>query len=1227
MIEIFIGWCGRNRFLVMLAIVAAAFAAVGALKRVKLDAIPDLSDVQVIVFTEWPGRAPTLIEDQVTYPIVSTLAAAPKVKYARGQSFFGLSFVNVIFEDGTDMYWARSRVLEYMNQARSNLPDGVNPVLGPDATGVGWVFQYALVDRTGQQSLADLRTYQDWTLRYYLQNLPGVAEVASLGGHVDQYQVVLDPAKLQAKRVSTSKVIQAIRMSNNDVGGRLLEFGETEYMVRGLGYLEKIADLEQIVVNLGEDGVPVLLRDVAQVRRGPDLRRGLLEVNGEGEAVGGIVVMRYGENALKTIQAVKQKLKDIEPALPHGVEIEVGYDRSNLILRAIANLNKTLLEEMIIVSVVIAVFLLHFRSALVAIIALPLGVLLSFIPMQLLGISSNIMSLGGIAIAIGAMVDASIVFIENAHKWIQRWEEACQGNNTMTLRRFDGKRIALAEMTRTEVVIHSSQQVGKPLFFSLLIIAISFLPVFALEAQSGRLFKPLAFTKTFSMLFAAVLAVTLVPILIIWFVRGRIPDEVKNPVSRVLIWIYHPLANLALRFRWFVILGAVLVMAATWIPFSKIGSEFMPPLNEGSLLYMPTSPPGMSIEEAREVLQRQNRIIAAFPEVENVYGKIGRARTSTDPAPLSMVETTIMLKPESEWREGMTFEQIKKDLGAQLPFPGMPAIWWMPIQTRIEMLATGIRSQVGIKVMGPDLEKIGEISREIETLLKNAPNTATAFAERVTGGYYVDFKVKREAIARHGLHAENVLEVIETAIGGKNIDTTVEGRARFPINVRYAQDFRGELPSLRRVLVDTPAGYQIPIGDLADIQVTTGPPMVRNENGQLAGFVFVDTYDIDLGTYVERAKKLIRDQVKLPPGYYIEWGGQYQYMLKAREKLSWVIPLTLLIIFVLLYLNFQNVTESLIVFLSIPFALVGGIWLLWILDYNFSVAVAVGFIALAGVAAETGVVMIVYLDEAWHHVRQTIAKPSLQHLHESIIEGAVQRVRPKMMTVSTTILGLMPILWGHGTGADTMKRIAAPMVGGMISSTVLTLLIIPAVYFIWKRRELPQEALAGAQEKASKAHGVAKGVSRRPKALARLLLISGVFALLGALSLGVWKWISASSTHSADVEVATHQLKSLQVSVFSSDSQLKSGNNPIRVEIVDLSAGVPVAVESVSLDLEMRMPGMEMQNSAVLSPVDGQPGVYSGTIRPSMGGEWIGRIKIERNGTAEEQTFTTQVKS
>ncbi|MGI9172572.1 MAG: efflux RND transporter permease subunit [Chthoniobacterales bacterium] len=1053
-VERLIAWCALNRFLVLIGTFFAIAAGLLAVRSVPLDAIPDLSDVQVIVFTEWPGRAPTIVEDQVTYPIVSTLAAAPKVKYARGQSFFGLSFVSVIFEDGTDIYWARSRVLEYLNQVRNQLPENVNPVLGPDATGVGWVYQYALVDDTGRHSLAELRSFQDWTLRYYLQNTPGVAEVASIGGYVNQYQVDIDPNKLLAFHIPINKVIEAIRESNNDVGGRVIEFGETEYMVRGEGYIKNLADIEMVVVGMGDKGVPVTVKDVARVHRGPDIRRGLLELDGKGEAVGGIVVMRYGENALKTIEAVKKKLEDFKSSLPPGVRIVAGYDRSNLINRAIATLRGKLIEESIIVSLVCLLFLFHFRSALVAILTLPIAILLSFIPMSALGLSSNIMSLGGIAIAIGAMVDAAIVMVENAHKWLERWEKARARRESEGAAALSAEERDVVDLTRTRVIIKAAQQVGRPLFFSLLIITVSFVPVFSLQAQSGRLFKPLAYTKTFAMFFAALLSVTLAPILMVWFIRGKIPAESKNPINRFLVWVYQPLVRLVLHYRWTTLVLAAVILALTWLPHRRIGSEFMPPLNEGTLLYMPTAVPGIAISEAKAILQKQDAIIAKFPEVERVYGKAGRARSPTDPAPLSMIETVVTLKPEDQWRPGMTFDKIKQELGKQLPFPGMPAIWWMPIQTRIEMMATGIRSQIGIKVLGTDLAEIEQIATQIESLLKNAPHTASAFAERVTGGYYVDFKIKRDAIARYGLRVGDVEEVIESAIGGKNISTTVEGRERFPINVRYARDFRSDLPALRRVLVATPGGAQVPLEQLAEIGLSTGPPSIRDENGVLAGFVFVDTAGIDLGTYVENAKKLIADNIKLPPGYYIQWGGQYQYLLKARENLRIAVPITLLIIFLLLYLNFRNITESLIVMLSVPFALVGGVWLLYLLCYNYSAAVAVGFIALAGVATETGVVMIVYLDEAWENLMKRTARPTSSDLYEAVMFGAVQRVRPKMMTVTAIIAGLLPIMWSHGAGADTMKRIAAPMVGGMISSTILTLLIIPAIYFAWRSREI-----------------------------------------------------------------------------------------------------------------------------------------------------------------------------
>ncbi|MCF7668563.1 MAG: CusA/CzcA family heavy metal efflux RND transporter [Verrucomicrobia bacterium] len=1054
MIERIIGWCGENKFIVISLTILSLLLGTLAMYKVKLDAIPDLSDVQVIVFTEWNGRDPQLVEDQITYPIVSTLSAAPKVKYVRGQTFYGLSFVNVIFEDGTDMYWARARVLEYMNQVSDKLPDNVTPKLGPDATGVGWVFQYALVDKTGQNSLADLRSFQDWVLRYYLQNTPGVAEVASLGGHVRQYQVVVDPNKLLAYNISITKITAAIKNSNNDVGGRVIEFAERDYMIRGRGYIKDLDDIEQVGVGVDKNGTPITVADIAEVRIGPEMRRGLLDIDGKGEAVGGIIVMRYGENALKTINAVKQKLKDIENSLPPGVEIVTGYDRSELILGAIDNLKFKLIEESLIVSLVCLIFLFHFRSALVAILILPAAIILSFIPMTGLGITSNIMSLGGIAIAIGAMVDAAIVMIENAHKWLEQREHAENKAGLEGHESLSAYEKRLLEMTRAQLIINAAKQVGKPLFFSLVIITISFLPVFALQAQSGRLFKPLAYTKTFAMAIASLLSITIVPILMLYFIKGKIRSENRNPISRFLIALYKPVMSATIKYRWIALCIAMLIGVATYYPASETGAEFMPPLNEGSLLFMPTSVPGISISEAKETLQAQDKIIASIPEVDRVYGKIGRARTPTDPAPLSMVETTITLKPKDQWRPGMTFDKIREELREKVNVPGMPSIWWMPIQTRIEMLATGIRSQIGIKVLGPDLEVIEQIAKDIESLLGKNPNTASVFAERVTGGYYIDFDINREKIARYGLTVGNVEEIIETAIGGKNITWTVEGRERYPVNVRYARDFRDDIDALKRVLVPTPNGLQIPIGELADIQIKTGPPMIRDENGMLGGFVFVDTKNIDLSAYVENAKQLITDNVDIPAGYFLSWGGQYQYMQKAKEILTVVIPITLFIIFLLLYLNFKSLAEVLIVFLSLPFALAGGIWLLWLLDYNFSVAVAVGFIALAGVAAETGVVMIVYLDEAWKRLKNEKPDFGVKELYDAVIEGAVMRVRPKMMTVTAIIAGLIPIMWGHGTGAQAMKRIAAPMVGGMVSSTILTLLIIPVIYFLWKKYEV-----------------------------------------------------------------------------------------------------------------------------------------------------------------------------
>ncbi|TFG76073.1 MAG: efflux RND transporter permease subunit [Thermodesulfobacteriales bacterium] len=1036
MIEKIIEYSSKNKFLTIIFVLFMAAWGFWAMRNTPLDAIPDLSDVQVIVFTEWSGRSPDLVEDQITYPITTTMIAAPNVKFVRGQSFFGLSFVYVIFEDGTDMYWARSRILEYLNEVSGKLPEGVTPTLGPDATGVGWVYQYALVDESGNNDLAELRTFQDWYLRYWLESVPGVAEVASVGGFEKQYQVEIDPNKLIAYNIPLDKIINAIRRSNNDVGGRIVEFATTEYFVRGRGYIQSVEDIETIPVGTNEQGTPVYVRDIANVQLGPNIRRGLAELNGEGETVGGIVVMRYGENALGVIERVKQKLEEIKPSLPEGVEIVTTYDRSGLIERAITTLKEKILAEMIIVSIVIIVFLFHFRSALIPILIIPLSILIAFIPIYYMKLSSNIMSLGGIAIAIGVMVDASIVLVENVHKELEKWQSGGE------------------KRERLEVVVDAMKVVGKPIFYALLVTTVSFLPVFTLEAQEGRLFKPLAFTKTFSLLFSALLAITITPALIVLLIKGKVKAEDKNPISRGLIWLYNPVVTLALRFKKTVILSALVILILTLIPFSRLGSEFMPPLNEGSILYMPTAVPGMSITEASKILNIQDKMLMKFPEVERVFGKIGRAKTATDPAPLSMVETVITLKPKEEWREGMTWDKLVSEMNQTLKFPGMANIFWMPIQTRTEMLTTGFRSNLGIKVFGPDLKILEDIGVEIEDILMDLPGTRSVFAERVTGGYFLDFDINRTEAARYGLTVGDVEDVIETAIGGKDISQTVEGQERFSINVRYQRELRMDIEELERILVPTSTGAQIPISLLADINFTTGPPQIRNEDGQKVGYVFVDVEGKDFEGYVNEAKELIGEKVDLPPGYFLEWAGQYEYLQRVKEKLTTIVPVTLLIIFLLLYMNFKSATETMIVLLSVPFSLVGSIWLLYLLGYDISVAVWVGMIALAGLAAQTGVVMIIYLDEAYTKSKAEGKMKNITDLHSSITEGAVQRVRPKMMTVMSTTLGLLPLMWSLGTGADMMKRIAAPMVGGLITSTILTLVIIPVVYSIWKGRDL-----------------------------------------------------------------------------------------------------------------------------------------------------------------------------
>jgi Cu(I)/Ag(I) efflux system membrane protein CusA/SilA len=1035
MIEKIIEGSARNKFLVFLMVIFLGAWGLWALKNTPLDAIPDLSDVQVIIYTPWMGRNPTIIEDQVTYPIVTTMISAPRVKSVRGFSDFGYSYVYIIFEDGTDIYWARSRVLEYLNQASSRLPRGVTPTLGPDASGVGWVFQYALIDESRKYDLAQLRSLQDWYLRYQIGSVEGVAEVASVGGFVRQYQVNLDPNKLAAYRLPVKSVIDAIRMSNNDVGGRSVELSGTEYMVRGRGYIRSIKDIETVTVG-GDRGTPILVRDIASVTLGPDMRRGIAELDGKGEVVGGIVVMRHGENALNLIDRVKQKIKEIEPALPSGVKIVSTYDRSDLILRSIATLKEKLIEESLIVSLVIIIFLFHVRSALVAIITLPIAIILSFIAIYYLNLTSNIMSLGGIAIAIGAMVDAAIVMVENAHKRLEQWEEAGRPGD------------------RTQVLIEAAKEVGKPLFFSLLIITVSFLPIFTLEAQEGRLFRPLAFTKTFAMFFAAFLSITLAPVLMVLLIRGRIRPEAKNPLNRLLIALYTPVVLGVLRFRKTTIALAVLALILTYPAFARLGSEFMPPLNEGMIFYMPTTLPGISVTQASRLLQMQDRMLKTFPEVQWVFGKAGRAETSTDPAPFSMGETTVMLKPESEWRVGMTWEKLVDEMDKKIRLPGVANAWTMPIKNRIDMLSTGIRTPVGIKIFGPDLTKVEEIGRHLEKVVNSVSGTRSVFAERVAGGYYLDFDLKREEIARYGLKIEDIQTIIESAIGGESITTTVEGRERYPVSVRYARELRDDPEKLKRILIPTTNGAQVPLAQLAELRLASGPAMIRDEDAQLAGYVYVDMAGRDIGSYVEEAKRKVAEQVTLPTGYTLSWSGQYEFIQRAKEKLMYVVPLTLLIIFVLLYMNLQSVTKCGIVLLAIPFSMIGAIWFVYLLGYNMSVAVWVGIIALAGVDAETGVIMLLYLDQAYEKWRGSGRMRNMEDLREAIAEGAVKRIRPKMMTVMAILFGLLPIMWSHGAGADVMKRIAAPMIGGVVSSFLLELMVYPAIYEVWRGWQL-----------------------------------------------------------------------------------------------------------------------------------------------------------------------------
>jgi Cu(I)/Ag(I) efflux system membrane protein CusA/SilA len=1053
MIARIIEYSARNKFVVILFVSAAIAWGIWAMKNTPLDAIPDLSDTQVIIYTEWLGRSPDLIEDQITYPISSTLLAAPKVQAVRGFSFFGSSFIYVIFEEGTDIYWARSRILEYLQAVKNKLPADVNPVLGPDATSLGWGFSYAVVDETGQHDLAELRTIQDYNIKLALESVPGVSQVASIGGFVKQYQVTVDPNRLTAFNIPITKVMEAIRKSNRDVEGRVLELSGVEYMVRGRGYIQTTKDLEDIPVGGGSGGAPVFLRDVARVQIGPEIRRGLADLDGRGEVAGGIVVVRFGENVLNVIDRVKERLKrDVEPSLPQGVKIVTTYDRSDLIHRAIDTLKDEILKLALAVSVVCIVFLFHLPSALVIICTLPVAIIISFICMFYLGVTSNIMSLSGIAIAIGAMVDASIIMVENAHKKLEEWEAAGSSGS------------------RVDVIIEAAKEVGPSLFFSLLVITVGFLPVFTLQAQAGRLFKPLAYTKTFAMLFSSVLAVTLTPMLMTLFIRGKIRPEEKNPVSMILRRIYEPVAHFALQFKKTVIVAALVIMAVTVYPFMKLGTEFMPPLYEGTLFYMPVTVPAASISEASKLLQLQDKLLMQIPEVAQVFGKAGRAETATDPAPLEMFETVINLKPESQWRPGMTVEKLKNEMNDALTIPGVANSFTMPIKARIDMLATGIRTPVGIKIMGPKIEELEKIGLQLENAVKDVPGTRSVYAERVTTGYFLDFNINRQEAARYGLTVDDVQEVIQSAVGGMNLTTTIEGRGRYPVNVRYPREMRNDVESLKRVLVPVMSlssqaassmaavkpMMQVPLGQLAEIKFVKGPTAIKSEEGLLVSYVFIDFSGRDVGGYVDEAKSKVAS-LKIPEGYRLQWSGEYEYLITTHERLKIVIPLTLLIIFVLIYFNTKSTAKTLIVLLAVPFSLVGSFWFLYLLNYNMSIAVWVGIIALAGLDAETGVIMLLYLELAYEQWKKEGRLRTLADLEDSIMHGAVKRIRPKIMTVSVILAGLIPIMFSHGTGADIMKRIAAPMIGGVVTSTILELIIYPAIYMIWRGRELKRK--------------------------------------------------------------------------------------------------------------------------------------------------------------------------
>jgi len=1038
MIELLIRWSIGNRFFVLLTTLILVGVGIYSLKNTPVDALPDLSDVQVIIKTSYPGQAPQVVEDQVTYPLTTAMLSVPGAVTVRGYSFFGDSYVYVIFDENTDTYWARSRVLEYLSQVAPTLPPSARPQLGPDATGVGWVYLYALVDRTGKHDISQLRSLQDWFLKYELQTVSGVSEVSALGGMVKQYQVKVNPEKLRAFGIPLSHIQMAIQRGNQEMGASVVEMAEAEYMVRVSGYIQGVDDLANIPLGVNANGVPLLLEDLAEIELGPQMRRGIAELNGEGEVVGGIVVMRFGENAQKTIDGVKRKLEKLKAGSPEGVEIVTVYDRSGLIERAVENLWHKLLEEFAVVALVCMVFLFHIRSSLVAIISLPVGILTAFIVMHWQGLNANIMSLGGIAIAIGAMIDGAIVMIENMHKHMER--------------------TPLTAENRWKIVAESASEVGPALFFSLLIITVSFVPVFTLEAQEGRMFSPLAFTKTYAMAASAALAVTLVPVLMGYFIRGKVLPEHKNPVNRLLIGLYMPALKTVLRFpKAALVIALVLTLAGFW-PANKIGSEFIPSLDEGDLMYMPTTYPSLSIGKARELLQQTDKLIATVPEVKTVFGKIGRAETATDPAPLTMIETFIQLKPRDQWRDGMTTDRLKKELDALVKFPGLTNAWVMPIKTRIDMLATGIKTPVGIKVAGEDLREIQKIGQQLEQILKDVPGTASVYSERVAGGRYIKVDIQREQAARYGLNIADVQQVVATAIGGMNVAQTIEGLERYPINLRYPQDYRDTPEQLALLPIVTPGGQRIALADVAKVYVEDGPPAIKSENARLNGWTFVDIDGVDVGSYVEQAMVTVEQQLELPTGYSVTWSGQYEYMLRAKEKLTYVVPLTLVIIVVLLYMNFRRFAEVAIIMGTLPLAMIGSIWLMYLLGYNFSVAVGVGFIALAGVAVEIGVIMLVYLNQAYAQMQSECETkgiaPALETLRHAVLHGAGMRVRPVMMTASAIIAGLLPIMYGSGTGSEVMSRIAAPMVGGMLSAVILTLLVLPAVYFLWRVRSL-----------------------------------------------------------------------------------------------------------------------------------------------------------------------------